>query len=453
MNLSEQFFPFVQTLKELFSSDYLRKIAYKNHFYERIKQCKPEDFFLLCTLMDKSIGADSLSTLSTTLSKVSKSHLSKQALQEKFNENATAFLREAFLELFKDQHLTTAIPDEIQQLFRSIRIKDSTAFALPGHYPSYPGQSTSSVQFQYDFDLLSGRWLWASIYEGTFSDVKAAQERVESIKPGELILRDIGYFSGQNIKDIDQRGAYYISRIPSHTRLWQLNDEGRLIPVEPLDYADTLGEGESIELSNIRVNTKPQSQFNARVVIHKLTKKQQEQREEHIQKKEQKRKPSNSARKRSQIQILVTNVTQDMVASQDLYKLYGLRWQIEILFKVWKSVFKLDQVRNVQKDRLECHFYGTLICLLISHMATYQIRRILYQKHKLEISEYKTFEFIKEDLELIAYSLYYGGRPLEDILDSIVTLAYKNGQKDRRHGEMTPIEVIQTVCRNSKKVA
>ncbi|NMF01496.1 transposase [Aneurinibacillus aneurinilyticus] len=65
--------------------------------------------------------------------------------------------------------------------------------------------------------------------------------------------------------------------------------------------------------------------------------------------------------------------------------LYSLRWQIEILCKVWKSVFRIHRIKKVKKERLDCHLYGTLISILVSSSVTFKIRSLLYQKEKREI--------------------------------------------------------------------
>ncbi|WP_412676493.1 transposase [Aneurinibacillus migulanus] len=69
-------------------------------------------------------------------------------------------------------------------------------------------------------------------------------------------------------------------------------------------------------------------------------------------------------------------------AKEAVYALYSLRWQIEILFKVWKSIFRIHRIKKVKKERLNCHLYGTLISILISSNVTFKIRSLLYQKEK-----------------------------------------------------------------------
>jgi len=82
-----------------------------------------------------------------------------------------------------------------------------------------------------------------------------------------------------------------------------------------------------------------------------------------------------------------TNTSVKDIAKEAVYPLYSLRWQIEIWFTVWKSIFRIHRVKKMKKERLDGHLYGTFISILISSTMTFKIRNLLYQKEKREISE------------------------------------------------------------------
>nr|WP_232296686.1 transposase [Bacillus thuringiensis] len=39
---------------------------------------------------------------------------------------------------------------------------------------------------------------------------------------------------------------------------------------------------------------------------------------------------------------------------QNLYDFYSLRWQVELIFKIWKSFFRIHHCNSVKFERLEC---------------------------------------------------------------------------------------------------
>ncbi|CAM4413391.1 hypothetical protein BAMA_16345 [Bacillus manliponensis] len=53
--------------------------------------------------------------------------------------------------------------------------------------------------------------------------------------------------------------------------------------------------------------------------------------------------------------VYITNIPPEEVPTNYVHSLYSLRWQVEILFKTWKSFFEIDECKDIKKERLECH--------------------------------------------------------------------------------------------------
>lgn len=148
----------------------------------------------------------------------------------------------------------------------------------------------------------------------------------------------------------------------------------------------------------------------------------------------------------------MTNIPQDLVKKEDIHPLYSLRWQIEILFKTWKSLFKIHRIKKMKKERFECHLYGTLIRLLLCSTLAFQCRRMLYRKHQMETSEYKSISIAKECL-----SIY------KDIVakqNSLVNLCKKvyisikiNGRKSHRKKKETVFDILNIAYHQIVSVA
>ena len=65
---------------------------------------------------------------------------------------------------------------------------------------------------------------------------------------------------------------------------------------------------------------------------------------------------------------------------KQVHELYSLRWQIEIVFKTWKSLFDIDYCRTVKQERIECHLYGKLIAIFLCSSTMFKMRQLLLQK-------------------------------------------------------------------------
>ncbi|OUB84381.1 transposase [Bacillus wiedmannii] len=120
----------------------------------------------------------------------------------------------------------------------------------------------------------------------------------------------------------------------------------------------------------------------ARDVIYRLTSEQEAQRRKNRAFKEKKKRITfNDCTKKLQgINVYITNIPSEYVSKEAIHEFYSLRWQVEIIFKTWKSIFRIHSNTNVKKERLECHIYGKLIALLLSSTVMFQILQLLLMK-------------------------------------------------------------------------
>ncbi len=77
-----------------------------------------------------------------------------------------------------------------------------------------------------------------------------------------------------------------------------------------------------------------------------------------------------------EINVFITNAPEKSLPKDHVFPMYSLRWQIEILFKIWKSVFDIDSLKPVKIERFQCHLYGKLIALLLCSSLMFKMREI-----------------------------------------------------------------------------
>jgi IS4 transposase len=65
--------------------------------------------------------------------------------------------------------------------------------------------------------------------------------------------------------------------------------------------------------------------------------------------------------------IFLTNVPQSLLSVQDVLILARARWQIELLFKLWKSVGGIDHSRSSRPWRVLCELFAKMIAVLLQH--------------------------------------------------------------------------------------
>jgi len=69
---------------------------------------------------------------------------------------------------------------------------------------------------------------------------------------------------------------------------------------------------------------------------------------------------------RCRFNIFITNTSAEIFNAEAIIQLYRLRWQIELIFKSWKSLLNIHQVKAVKKDRFECQLLARFIWILIN---------------------------------------------------------------------------------------
>jgi hypothetical protein len=65
--------------------------------------------------------------------------------------------------------------------------------------------------------------------------------------------------------------------------------------------------------------------------------------------------------------IYITNVPVEMLTIRQAVVLYSLRWQVELIFKLWKSQCKLDRVAGLRRERVLCELYAKMIGVVMTH--------------------------------------------------------------------------------------
>ncbi|MCA7010101.1 transposase, partial [Wolbachia endosymbiont of Tribolium confusum] len=64
--------------------------------------------------------------------------------------------------------------------------------------------------------------------------------------------------------------------------------------------------------------------------------------------------------------IFITNVPEDKISAEQVLTIYRTRWQIELLFKLYKSHTRLDKLKG-KPYRVLCELYAKLCAILIFH--------------------------------------------------------------------------------------
>ncbi|HEY5587327.1 MAG TPA: IS4 family transposase [Candidatus Paceibacterota bacterium] len=197
----------LKILKELYSIDVINKIALNTKFVKRESKITPEIFLSLCLFSGEDLCRSTLLQLSTRIGSLEDITLSPQALDQRLNKKAVAFLKSVFQQMLEKQNRILKNDSAIlRNLFKLIKIVDSMTIPLPENLKStYRGSggssSDSAVKIQLEYELFTGNFIQCDVSEAVSNDADYLPTLERGIEPNDLHLKDLGYFNAFYMHD------------------------------------------------------------------------------------------------------------------------------------------------------------------------------------------------------------------------------------------------------------
>jgi hypothetical protein len=369
--------------------------------------------------------------------------LRKQSLHKRFNNRAADFLQSLFDHYLKNQLLPMKLPSTLNDHFSAIRLMDSTEFKLPeclaGDFPGFGGDGTKScTQIQFEYDLLSGKINDLSPIDARTSDFKYSYPRLSNVEKRDLIIRDLGYSRIDSFIKIESQGAYYISRLHPTINIYEKRGED-LVLLSFKTIVKRLKESGKPYL-DIPIYLGTSAKHPVRLTANLLTKQATQGR---LRKKIYRKNSSPDKYKYlSQLNVFITNIPKKMVPADQIYRLYKVRWQIELIFKTWKSVLKIDKVRKMNADRFKCYLLGKLLWILINWEICSLFNEVIICQRQTLLSLHKCFNVIKNQVRLLGKILFQQREKLRSWLKVLYEILSEYGLKETRKGGIDPAKLL-----------
>ena len=265
--------------------------------------------------------------------------ISPQGLQGRLNSpQANRFLHQLLLKGVSYLVQSHSQRDNLLASFAGVYIQDSSQIELPSClHTMWQGQQTEQAVLkvqavldyqhgQFDLTLASGR------------DHDCPLQTV-ALPPGSLRLADLGYFKVKVFEQLNKQGVWWVSRLPARSGIWQGEQVVHL--AEWLKKQENVCIDQWVELTAQRLP--------CRLLAVRVPPEVAKERRKRVRKAASKRK--NSRLKPETLAlcnwtILATNLPLETFTLDDILSLQRLRWQIELLFKLWKSDLSLDAWRS-----------------------------------------------------------------------------------------------------------
>lgn len=293
----------------------------------------------------------------------------KQSLHDKFSSAAVAFMREVISHQLKS---TTAAFEQEASLktFSKVFIQDATKFGLPEklqkEYPCYGGRAAKAGgQIQFTYELKNQKVCHLELYPATRSEALSATDN-SWIERGALVLRDLGYFTIKGFREIIDKKAFFISRAKPKTSFYYPDDDQKKFNIKKL-LSKMKSNGIDYCEEDLIMGFTKKNKLPVRVIFSRVPDEVKASRL---------RKASKNAKERNWqvtkdykiwagINVYITNIPSDQMATKDIALSYRLRWQVELIFKTWKSHYRIHTHKAVKKERIECYLYASLLLILL----------------------------------------------------------------------------------------
>jgi len=325
----------------------------------------------------------SLERVAAVIALASGTTYSKQAFHQRLGSKLERFLARIAAELFHQ----LGQPLQNQGAFQSfgrVLLQDSTVEALPEHLAkTFPGSANqrsqrprAALKLQFLCDLLHSEVLQVGLSGFRRNDQTAAFDLLEFLRPNDLVIRDLGYFVLEVFKQIDDRGAFFLSRY-RHDVLVLDPASG-----QPLNLVAELQPGQLFDRQVLLGREQVPVRLVALPVPEALA---NERRRRAKANRDRRLNPSKAKLYLLGWNIFVTNVPRKVWPPKLLLPVYRLRWRIEVIFKAWKSHLGLRQLNCRTVDLLRLSLLVKLLFCFVVYRCCDQLELLGDGRHHVSL--------------------------------------------------------------------
>lgn len=381
-----------------------------------------------------------LSQLAAFMGSVCGTQVTPQAIDERINELGMNFLRHCLARAMNLSARPLSLDNKFLKFLDHIYIIDSTNFdihrSLKDSFKGTHGSaSEASLRIQFVYDYLTGR-TYVEIGDVTLSDARTLNDIIRTNKLDTrgncLFLSDLGYFKADTFLKIDQKdNCFFLSRFRNNIKIFDLDgheiDLLKIMKRKPaqIDMRIKIGD---LECRLIGKQLPPEA------INKKL-------RQINLKNQRKGRTISKEYRLFITYSLFITNLS-DEFNFDVLYTLYRIRWQIELVFKTWKSILKIHCIHSARKERVLCQVYGKLIIAVLSNFIYFnsQVRA------ECNLSLHRTIQHIKAIAVVWTLHIFQGRETLKKFMENmdrqIIRSCKKNVQKSKPNIEILLEELI-----------
>lgn len=371
--------------------------------------------------------------------------VSRQALEQRLTLEAAEMLK-ITLEATITEVLRVASDPQVLPLlqqFTGVYVQDATWLSLPDELheiskgqPKKNHPHKAALKLHLRFDVLTGGFQHFQLTDGMTADSTAIKTS-DPLPQGSLQLADLAYFSLDAFEKLTENGIYWISRLKANSYL--ADETGERLVLEKM-----LKATENTFIAK-RIRIGKRKQLPAYLIAQRLTEAEANKRRRYIRYRAKRKcqTPSKTRLRLAGWNLYITNIEAHQLTPKQICVIVGIRWQIELMFKGFKSIGKLQDSTSEKPYRILSEIYAKLIAVLIQHI----IMLGAGYRH-IQHSFIKTAKYIAGYARLLTVSFHLSKTALSETLKNIKLAFQKGGSFQRSTGKNTTFRRLKDATEN-----
>ena len=295
--------------------------------------------------------------------------LSRQAVDCHFTPDTASWLQSLLQRGMQQVVAGQGVPIALLQQFTGVYLEDGSRLPLPsalaGLWPAPAGRGgelRAGLHLTLRWNLLGGELAGMALQAGREHEGRSPLQS-QPLPGGSLWIADSGYWNLTRLRAMQQQGVQWLLRFKRGTCLWDQDTRLDLLawlrawPSEQQEAERVVDLGASRQVKQVRL------------LVQRVSASVSQQREERMRQDAADKgyQPTEEALALCGWTVLVTSVEAERLTLSQAVVLQQARWQIELLFKLFKQQHRLDEWTSQKPWRVLCEVFAKLLALLIEN--------------------------------------------------------------------------------------
>lgn len=296
--------------------------------------------------------------------------ISKQGIEEHWTLQTAAWLYEVLLRAVQGLLGAKGVAIPLLERFAGVYIEDGSSIRLPDELEHcwrgcrggnlQQSGTKAAVKLTMRLELKEGTLHGPLLQDGRSQESRSLLQQVPLVK-GALWIADLGYFALVRLAHLSKIGVYFLMPLKDGVVIWLAGKRVDILQVlqahaqqDEQEYAILLGAGKQVA---------------CRLFVRRASEEQVKRR--HAKQDEYAHKHGTTVTERQRDwacwRLVISNVPGSLLSLSEAFVLLRVRWQIELMWKLWKMQGQVDEWQTHNEARILCEVYAKLLGVVLQH--------------------------------------------------------------------------------------